>query len=52
MCINLGFNMADVMVIADSHALSADEDYFAQPNSLYYGIGGVPDCQDADVISS
>ena len=47
---DLGFNMADVMVIADAHALSSDEDYFLQPNSIYYGTGGVPDCQDADVI--
>lgn len=47
---DLGFNMADSFVTADSHALSADNDFFSQPNSLFYGTGGVPDCQDADVI--
>ena len=47
---SLGFNAADTLIMPDSHALAADEDYFAEPNHIYYGTGGVPDCQDADVI--
>ncbi|MCW3126763.1 MAG: hypothetical protein JWO03_2421 [Bacteroidetes bacterium] len=46
----LGFNMADTLVMVDSHATSADNDMFIEPNSINYGTGGVPDCQDADVI--
>jgi hypothetical protein len=47
---SLGFNAADVLVTADSHASTQDNDFFAEPNSIFYGTGGVPDCQDADVI--
>lgn len=46
----LGFNSADTLMMPDSHAFSLDNDYFSPPNNIYYGTGGVPDCQDADVI--
>ena len=47
---SLGFNMADTLIMPDSHASTQDNDFFAAPNNIYYGTGGVPDCQDADVI--
>jgi hypothetical protein len=47
---DLGFNSADTLIMPDSHALTADDDFFSEPNNIYYGTGGVPDCQDADVI--
>ena len=47
----LGFSSADTPVTADPHFYTQDDDFFDhQSNSLYYGTGGVPDCQDADVI--
>ena len=50
---SLGFNCADSLVEIDTHALSgADQSYFTSgfiPHRIYYGIGGVPDCEDADV---
>jgi hypothetical protein len=47
---SLGFNAADMLIMPDSHAFTQDNDYFSSPDNIYYGTGGVPDCQDADVI--
>jgi len=47
---SLGFNAADTLIMPDPHAFTQDDDFFAQPDNIYYGTGGVPDCQDADVI--
>lgn len=47
---SLGFAIADTLLIPDPHAFGQDNDYFSPPNNIYYGTGGVPDCQDADVI--
>lgn len=50
---NLGFNCADSLIDVDTHALLADNSFFAPdntPHRLYFGIGGVPDAEDADVV--
>ena len=47
---DLGFGAADTLLMPDAHAFGQDNDFFAEPNNIYYGTGGVPDCQDADVI--
>ena len=47
---SLGFNSADTLIKPDAHAFGQDNDFFAEPNNIFYGTGGVPDCQDADVI--
>lgn len=50
---SLGFDMANHLVYADPHGLDTNEDqsYFS-PNEqrLYFGMGGVDDAEDADVI--
>ena len=49
----LGFNCADSLVLIDTHALGADNSYFApgnNPRRIYYGVGNVPDAEDADVV--
>jgi hypothetical protein len=46
----LGFNAADTLIMPDPHAFGQDNDFFAEPNNIFYGTGGVPDCQDVDVI--
>ncbi len=49
----LGFNCADSIVWIDTHALFEDNSYFSPgdyPRRIYYGIGGVPDAEDADVV--
>ena len=50
---SLGFNCADSLILIDTHALSADNSYFSPddyPRRIYYGVGGVPDAEDADVV--
>lgn len=47
---DLGFDMGDTLVTPDAHAFAADNSYFVQPQNIYYGTGGVPDAQDADVV--
>jgi hypothetical protein len=49
----LGFNCGDSLVLADTHALSEDNSYFSPsyyPRQIFYGVGGVPDAEDADVV--
>ncbi len=50
----MGFNNANVLLEADAHAVNgADNSYFAfnyNPMRLYFGIGGVDDAEDADVV--
>ncbi len=49
----LGFNCADSLVYIDTHAIYDDNSYFSWatiPGQIYYGVGGVPDAEDADVV--
>lgn len=49
----LGFNCADSLVLIDTHAIYEDNSYFSPssyPRRIYYGVGGVPDAEDADVV--
>ena len=49
----LGFHCADSLVLIDTHALYADNSYFSPsyyPRRIFYGVGGVPDAEDADVV--
>ena len=49
----LGFNCGDSLVLIDTHALGDDNSYFSPsdyPRRIYFGIGGVPDAEDADVV--
>jgi len=49
----LGFNCGDSLVWIDTHAIFEDNSYFSPgnyPRRIYYGIGGVPDAEDADVV--
>ncbi|MBL7777412.1 MAG: T9SS type A sorting domain-containing protein [Chitinophagales bacterium] len=50
----LGFNLAENILWVDPHAVSgADNSYFSYsttPPRIYFGIGGVDDAEDADVI--
>ncbi len=49
----LGFNCADSLVLIDTHALYSDNSFFSPsyyPRRILYGIGGVPDAEDADVV--
>ena len=47
----LGFTSADTPITADPHFYTQDDDFFDhQSNTVYYGTGGVPDAEDADVI--
>ncbi|HWB61968.1 MAG TPA: T9SS type A sorting domain-containing protein [Chitinophagales bacterium] len=50
---HLGFNCADGLVQVDPHAFYDDNSYFSDsynPHRIYYGTGGVPDAEDADVL--
>lgn len=48
---SLGFNSTDTPILADPHFFTQDNDFYdAQSNTVYYGTGGVPDAEDADVI--
>lgn len=51
---SLGFNLAENILWVDPHAVSgADNSYFSYsttPPRIYFGIGGVDDAEDADVI--
>ena len=50
---SLGFDMANHLVYADPHGLDENEDqsYFSPGEQrLYFGMGGVDDAEDADVI--
>jgi hypothetical protein len=48
---SLGFNSTDTPITADPHFYTQDESFFdEQSNGVYYGTGGVPDAEDADVI--
>jgi hypothetical protein len=50
----LGFNLANYQIAADAHALNGDDNSLFSPATnpprLYFGIGGVEDAEDADVI--
>ncbi len=49
----LGFNCADSLLAVDTHAFFDDNSYFTwdySPCRIYYGTGGVPDAEDADVV--
>ncbi|MBL0309303.1 MAG: M36 family metallopeptidase [Bacteroidetes bacterium] len=50
----MGFTCANVRVNMDTHAAyGADQSFFSSsqsPPRIYFGTGGVPDAQDADVI--
>lgn len=45
-------NLANFQLKVDAHALTADQSYFTYDSdtSLNFGLGGVPDAEDADVI--
>ncbi|MCO5280846.1 MAG: T9SS type A sorting domain-containing protein [Chitinophagales bacterium] len=51
---SMGFNCANTLVDVDANALNGqDNSFFAtnyNPQRLYFGIGGVDDAEDADVI--
>ena len=47
---DLGFSVADALVLVDPHGTLADNSFFTTPNFLYFGTGGVDDAEDADVI--
>ena len=50
---SLGFNCADSFVYADTHSMLDDNSYYTwgvYPCQIWYGIGGVPDAEDADVV--
>lgn len=49
----LGYtNIVPYSILVDAHALTADQSYFtfSSDTSLNFGLGGVPDAEDADVI--
>jgi len=49
----LGFHCGDSVVLADTHAIPEDNSYFSPsyyPRQIFYGVGGVPDAEDADVV--
>ncbi|MDB5284110.1 MAG: hypothetical protein JWO06_3185 [Bacteroidota bacterium] len=51
---SLGFNCADSLITICAHALiNEDNSYFSpteNPHQIYFGTGGVPDAEDADVV--
>lgn len=50
---SLGFNCADSFVYADTHSMWDDNSFFTwgvYPSQIWYGVGGVPDAEDADVV--
>jgi hypothetical protein len=47
---NMGFTYGDTLLLADAHYTTQDESFFAEPNKLCIGTGGVPDGQDCDVF--
>ena len=47
---SLGFDCSDSLMLIDTHESTADQSFFAPPNTISYGLGGVPDAEDADVI--
>jgi Zn-dependent metalloprotease len=49
----LGFDLANSTIQLDPHGTTADNSYFsssANPPRILYGVGGVDDAEDADVI--
>lgn len=50
---SLGFSLADNLLLVDPHGGTADNSYFSYTGftpQIFYGIGGVDDAEDADVI--
>ena len=50
---SLGFNCADSFLYVDTHSMFDDNSYFTwgvYPCQIWYGVGGVPDAEDADVV--
>ena len=50
---SLGFNEVNYQLKIDPHATDGDNSYFSYDNgdtTLRFGLGGVPDAEDADVI--
>ncbi len=51
---SLGFDLANHQVWADPHGGYNDNSYFApafSPPRIFYGIGGIDDAEDADVVT-
>lgn len=51
---SLGFDLANHEIWADPHGGNNDNSYFApafSPPRIFYGIGGVDDAEDADVVT-
>ena len=51
--VSLGFDCSDSIVDIDTHAITDDNSFFSpsySPRRIYYGVGGVPDAEDADVV--
>jgi hypothetical protein len=46
----LGFNASSQLVYPDPHAGPQDNSFFTEPNTIYFGTGGVDDAEDADVL--
>jgi hypothetical protein len=49
----LGFDCADSLIVVDTHAIYDDNSFFSPgdyPHAIYFGTGGVPDAEDADVV--
>jgi len=47
---SLGFNASSQLVYPDPHGGTADNSFFNEPNTIYFGTGGVDDAEDADVL--
>lgn len=47
---SLGFNATSQLVYPDPHGGTADNSFFNEPNTIYFGTGGVDDAEDADVL--
>lgn len=47
---SLGFNATSQLVYPDPHGGTADNSFFNEPNTIYFGTGGIDDAEDADVL--
>lgn len=47
---SLGFNASSQLVYPDPHGGTADNSFFNEPNTIYFGTGGIDDAEDADVL--
>jgi hypothetical protein len=47
---SLGFNATSQLVYPDPHGGTGDNSFFNEPNTIYFGTGGVDDAEDADVV--